>query len=61
MMSNFLRDRDEVLRKADDVWRGVREGWLAPLVRRVFPLEDAATAHRLLEGRETVGKLVLAI
>jgi NADPH2:quinone reductase len=61
MMSNFLRDRDEVLRKADDVWRGVRDGWLSPLVHRVLPLEDAATAHRLLEGRETVGKLVLAI
>ena len=61
LMSNFLRDRDEVLRKADDVWRGVRDGWLSPLVHRVLPLEDAATAHRLLEGRETVGKLVLAI
>ncbi|MGR6998416.1 hypothetical protein ACU686_10485 [Yinghuangia aomiensis] len=31
-MTNFLRDRAEVLKKADDVWRGVREGWLAPHV-----------------------------
>jgi NADPH:quinone reductase len=61
MMSNFLRDREEVLRKADDVWCGVREGWLAPLVHRLLPLEEAATAHRLLEGRETVGKLVLQV
>ena len=60
MMSNFLRDRQEVLRKADDVWRGVRDGWLAP-VARVLPLAEAADAHRLLEGRQTTGKLVLEI
>lgn len=59
-MTNFLRTREEVLRKADDVWRGVREGWLSPLVHATLPLEEAADAHRLLEGRATVGKLVLA-
>jgi NADPH:quinone reductase len=60
-MSNFLRDRAEVLRKADDVWRGVREGWLAPHIHAVLPLAEASAAHRLLEGRETVGKLVLEV
>jgi NADPH2:quinone reductase len=59
-MTNFLRDRDEVLRRADAVWAGVREGWQAPLVHAVLPLEKAAEAHRLLESRETVGKLLLA-
>ena len=59
-MTNFLRTREEVLRKADDVWRGIRDGWLAPLVQATLPLDAAAEAHRLLEGRETVGKLVLA-
>ncbi|MCF2532541.1 quinone oxidoreductase family protein [Yinghuangia soli] len=59
-MTNFLRDRDEVLRKAADVWQGVREGWSAPLVHDVLPLAQAAEAHRLLESRGTVGKLVLA-
>lgn len=60
-MTNFLRDRDEVLRKAADVWRGVREGWLAPSISRVFPLAEAAEAHRLLESRATTGKLVLQV
>ncbi|MDI2130105.1 quinone oxidoreductase family protein [Yinghuangia seranimata] len=59
-MTNFLRDRAEVLGTADRVWSGVREGWLAPLVHAALPLEEAAEAHRLLENRETVGKLVLA-
>jgi NADPH2:quinone reductase len=61
MMTNFLRSRDEVLRKIDDVWCGVREGWLVPRVHATFPLADAAEAHRLLEGRATTGKLVLTV
>jgi NADPH2:quinone reductase len=36
------------------------DGSLVPLVHPPFPLADAAAAHRALEGRETVGKVVLA-
>jgi NADPH2:quinone reductase len=61
MSSQFLRTREEYLRKGDEVWRGIRDGWLTPLVHRVVPLDDAAEAHRLLEGRHTVGKLVLRV
>jgi NADPH2:quinone reductase len=61
MSSQFLRSRAELLVKVDEVWTGVREGWLRPLVHGVLPLAEAATAHRVLEGRETVGKLVLAV
>jgi NADPH2:quinone reductase len=60
-MTNFLRSREEVLRKAGDVWAGLREGWLAPRVHAALPLEDAAEAHRRLEGRSTIGKVVLTI
>jgi NADPH2:quinone reductase len=61
MLTNFLRSREEVLRKIDDVWTGVREGWLVPRVHATLPLADAAEAHRLLEGRATTGKVVLAL
>jgi NADPH:quinone reductase len=60
-MASYLRTREEVLRKADDVWRGAREGWLTPRIHSVRPLEDAPTAHELLAGRATTGKLVLEI
>lgn len=60
-MHNFLRTRDEVLAKIDHVWQGVREGWLAPPIHAVVPLDDAARAHELLESRATTGKLVLEI
>lgn len=34
-------------------------GLLVPLVHEPFPLADAAGAHRALENRETIGKVVL--
>jgi NADPH:quinone reductase-like Zn-dependent oxidoreductase len=37
----------------------VAAGRLKPVIHRVFPLEEVAAAHRLLESRETFGKLVL--
>ncbi|HLT10481.1 MAG TPA: zinc-binding dehydrogenase [Micromonosporaceae bacterium] len=35
------------------------EGRIVPYVGSVFPLADAAAAHRALEDRETIGKVVL--
>jgi NADPH2:quinone reductase len=60
-MTNFLRTRDEVLRKAGELWQGVREGWLQQTIHAVLPLEDAASAHEALESRATTGKLVLEV
>ena len=61
MMTNFLRSRDEVLRKGSEVFDGVREGWLAPPRITSFPLEEAAAAHAQLEDRSSVGKMVLTV
>ncbi|HNG45849.1 MAG TPA: zinc-binding dehydrogenase, partial [Elusimicrobiota bacterium] len=40
---------------------GVRKGVLKPVVDWVFPLEDAASAHRRMEERLNFGKIVLSI
>lgn len=56
---NYMVTRDELLGRARDVFAGLREGWLKLRIHSVRPLPQAAEAHRLLEGRETVGKLVL--
>jgi NADPH:quinone reductase-like Zn-dependent oxidoreductase len=34
-------------------------GALRPVVDKVFPLEEAAAAHRRMERRELFGKIVL--
>ena len=41
--------------------RFIAEGALRPVIDRVFPLEDAAEAHRYLAGRQHFGKVVLRV
>ncbi len=61
MLMNFLPDRVELLRRANDVITGIREGWLKLNIGQALPLAQAAEAHRLLETRKSEGKLVLEI
>lgn len=56
---NYILTRDELLKRAQDVFTGMRQGWLKLRIDRTFPLEQAAEAHRLLESRQTTGKLIL--
>lgn len=56
---NFLRDREELLKRANDVLSGIKEGWLKLTIDHVLPLSEAAKAHALLEDRKTIGKVVL--
>ena len=58
-MVNYLRSPEEIATKAAELWAAIDDGWLVPLVHATFPLEQAAEAHRQLQGRGTVGKLVL--
>lgn len=41
--------------------RVAERGQLSPVVDRVLPLEQAARAHELIEGRAVLGKVVLAM
>jgi len=59
-LQNYLLTRDELMRRAKDVMEGITAGWLRLRVDRVFPLEQAAEAHRALENRQTMGKVLLA-
>lgn len=59
MLPNFLRTREELLKRANDVLQGIREGWLRLRSDQVFLLEKAPAAHRRLESRESIGKIVL--
>jgi NADPH:quinone reductase len=56
---NYITTRGELLRRANDVFSGLHEGWLKLRVSHVFSLAQAPEAQRLLESRATVGKLLL--
>ena len=42
-----------------ELMRGVAEGWIQPHVDRAFPFDQIADAHRQLEERKNIGKVVL--
>lgn len=44
-----------------DLLQAVEDGSLRVTVSKVLPLAEAAEAHRLLESRQVVGKLLLAV
>jgi NADPH:quinone reductase-like Zn-dependent oxidoreductase len=43
------------------VWPMLERGTVRPLVHKTFPLAQAAEAHRLMESRRHVGKIVLTV
>lgn len=55
----YIAERDELLRRASDVFTWIREKKLRLRIGAEFPLAKAADAHRALEGRKTTGKVLL--
>jgi NADPH2:quinone reductase len=53
------REPELVSRAAKDVLRLWEGGAVRPVVGAEFPLEQAAEAHRLIESRQSTGKVVL--
>jgi NADPH2:quinone reductase len=58
-LAHHLLTRDELLWRAGDVLDGVAAGTLRLRIDRVYPLREAPAAHRDLESRRTIGKLLL--
>jgi NADPH2:quinone reductase len=59
-LSNFISTREELLHRASEVIQAIQEGWLKLKIDRILDLSEAAEAHRLLENRETSGKILMA-
>jgi NADPH:quinone reductase len=58
-LQDYIASRAELLERAGDVLGWVRDGSLKLTIDHELPLAQAAEAHRLLESRTTMGKLVL--
>lgn len=58
-LHHYTHTREELLQRAGDVLDWVASGSLRLRIDRTYPLADAAEAHRRLEGRLALGKLVL--
>src|SRR5664279_5500421 len=60
-LPHYLPTREELLWRAGDVLGWIDTGRLKLRIDRTYPLADAASAHRDLEGRHTAGKLLLSV
>jgi NADPH2:quinone reductase len=58
-LGHYIANREELLGRANDLFKWMQTGELKIRVDRTFPLQEAAEAHRYLEGRQTKGKVVL--
>jgi len=58
-LAHYCATREELLWRAGDVLQWVASGKLKLAVDRIYPLAQAAQAHRDLESRATAGKLLL--
>jgi NADPH2:quinone reductase len=56
---HFIRTHDEFTWRTNELFHSIADGTIEITVGQHYPLEQAAQAHRDLEGRKTVGSVVL--
>jgi NADPH2:quinone reductase len=58
-LGNYIATAAELQQRAGAVFGMIRDGKLKLRIEHVYPLAEAQSAHRDLEGRKTTGKLLL--
>ena len=58
-INHYILTRQELEKRANAVFEMIRAGQLKLRIEHVYPLAQAAQAHRDLESRKTTGKLLL--
>jgi NADPH2:quinone reductase len=58
-LNTYSASRDELLSRTADLFRWIGSGELKLTIGKTYPLNDVARAHHDLEGRRTVGKVLL--
>src|SRR6266404_9315704 len=58
-LGHLWSEGDKVAKWMSEILRGIDEGWIKPHVDRAFPFDQVGEAHRYIEERRNVGKVVL--
>jgi NADPH:quinone reductase-like Zn-dependent oxidoreductase len=58
-LGHMWREGEKVAGWTREIMRGIEEGWIRPHVDRAFSFDHAADAHRYMESRKNIGKVVL--
>ena len=59
-LADYMTDAAEIRSRVDDLFSRWSDGTLRVSIDQMLSLSDAADAHRIIEGRGTTGKLLLA-
>jgi NADPH2:quinone reductase len=60
-LANHMRDAAEAGKRMDDLLGAIQAGRLRLALAKVLPLAQAADAHRLIESRATIGRVLLSM
>jgi NADPH2:quinone reductase len=58
-LSHHVKTHEEIQGRANDLFSALMNGKLKAAIAKVLPLAEAGEAHRLLESRTTIGKVLL--
>jgi NADPH:quinone reductase len=58
-LAYYIQTREELNKRAGDLWAWIAAGELRVRIDRKFPLKEAAAAHEYMENRSTKGKVLL--
>jgi NADPH2:quinone reductase len=58
-LGHYTANRDELLSRANDLFQWLLAAKLKVRIAKTFPLDQATAAHRFLESRQALGKVVL--
>jgi len=61
LLSDYVQTREEFFQSSTQVFDWISNGVLKFKIGAVFPLKEIASAHNLLEGRQTTGKIILTL
>lgn len=60
-LADYISSADEIRGRAADLFEARAGGSLSAAIHDLMSVEDAAQAHRILEGRGTRGKILLSV
>ena len=58
-LGHLWREGEKVAGWTEEIVRGIQAGWIRPHVDRAFSFDQVADAHRYIEARRNIGKIVL--
>jgi NADPH:quinone reductase len=58
-LAQYVSDEEELRWRSSDLFHWIADGQFKTHIYRIYPLSEAANAHRDLESRRTSGKLLL--